>query len=158
MSKPILLIFILLFGFSANAQRMLYLKKQHSPKRHTVHMYDVIKVKTIQDSVFTGQILDISPDMIMLDDTYIKINEIAKLKTYDTFSRSVGKGLQKGSVLFAAIFIANGFITGDRPLLTEGNWYFIGGLLISGILIELLAGKVHRMDKWSIEVLDFSGL
>jgi hypothetical protein len=159
MIKYVLLVLALTCGLALPAQRMLYLKKKQSAKRQTIHMYDIIKVKTTRDSVYKGPVLEIASDMIVIDNAYIKIADITKIKTYDIFSKSVGKGLQYGSAFFAVIFVANSLITGVRPLLTDGNLYFIGALLVSGILIELLAARVHRLDKdWTVEVLNFGDL
>lgn len=155
MRTSLWLIVVLCLGASSlQAQRILYLKKEDSAKRKLVKLYSIVKVKTVQDSSYSGSLNEIAPDAIAIDDNYIKLEDIRAIRTYDMVAKTGGQSLQKGSVLFAAIFVANNLITGSRPILTEENMFFIGGLLIAGVALELVAGKWYRLDKnWKAEVI-----
>jgi hypothetical protein len=149
-----LLFALFMVASNLSGQSILYLKKHHSAKRKMVKLYDIIKVKTIQDSMYMGTLNELSPNMIAVGDNYIKIEDIKGIKTYNMLGRSAGRSLQYGAVLFTAVFITNSIITGDRPLLTEGNWVFIGSLAIAGVVLELISSKWHRLDKnWDTEVI-----
>jgi len=153
--KLILKTLVLLFLFSASdafGQEMLYLKKKYTAKMVRLEQFEVLKVKLKSGETVKGPMYKITPTSIWVEDAYIDYEDIEYIRHNHAFWKGVGRSLEFGAAMFTGIFTVNGIIGGYSPILTQENFYFIGSLLVAGIILELIAMKTYRMDRgWIVE-------
>ena len=114
--------------------------------------YEVLKVKLKSGETVKGPMYKVMPTSIWVEDAYIDYEDIEYIRHNHAFWKGVGRSLEFGAAMFTGIFLANGIIGGYSPVLTSGNLYFVGSLLLGGIILELIAIRTYRMDKgWQVE-------
>ena len=151
--KISLISLLLLASLGVQAQQFLYIKKFRSPKRTRVEQFDQIKVKS-QDTVFEGQLYQVGPDFIMVDDKVIMLEDIEWIRTIHSFWKGMGKSLEIGALVFGGIILVNGLVNHWSPIFTQSSIIALSSVFLAGIILEIIASRTYKKSKgWIYEPL-----
>ncbi len=148
--------FLLLLTFSAtSAQIFLQIEKKNTPKsiRLQAGDYLVYTLKAYPDIWRTERItsLDYDQSLIVLEEGYYKLDEIAKIRLYRNWSQSVSFGMLQfsaGWFLYGGIasLASSEYTMSDREIIIGGIFAAVGFLIRKIFYKKTLSlGEKHRL-------------
>ncbi len=154
--KNTLCVLLLLLAGSVYGQQYLYLQKGNDVPHTRLSLKDHVKFKTSDSTGWTSGILQsITTESITVGGVTYPLEEIKAFRTRNSLGYTIGSAAAAGGVFFSAIIMANGLISGERPIITNNQIILGAGLLTSGLLTRWLSLKTYnREDGWHWKVID----
>ncbi len=158
MKSQVFLIILLIFSFSAIAQKTLLVEKIGKSSKYYYHIGDNIKLKMFSNkNVMKGEITDISDSSITINSIKsddVSIKEIKYVFKQYAFPRKLGIKLSEFSFVIFLVMVTNNLINNSQvftPYVFIISGSFLGGGLISLMLSEK---RCKIGDQWKVKILN----
>jgi hypothetical protein len=157
--KHLFFIVFVTLGFQAFSQEsILTISKKTGGIEKRLAAGDFVKLKTIHDSVYKGQITVFDANKLIIDSVDITLSEIQWVKTYNMGWGAVGKKVMAAGVLYMLVAGVSGAIQGYEPIYNENDFIITGSFLVGGGIFLALSQRKFKMSKYEIDFISFQNL
>ncbi|MDZ7846386.1 MAG: hypothetical protein U5L96_06280 [Owenweeksia sp.] len=154
--KTLLLGILICCSMGLMAQQYLYIKKGNEFPDKKYGLKERITFKTDSAAQWSEGLIDeVSGKYIVISGVQYSLEAITAVRSERQLLKIAGTALWAGGLLFTGIAIINGVINNDAPLVRNSQLAWGGGLVVAGIVMDLLSRKTYRADAgWNWVTID----
>ena len=147
---------LLMLAGTMFGQQYLYLQKDNDIPHTRLELKDRVKFKTADTADWTAGILhEITSESITVGGVTYPLKEIVAFRTRNSLVYTLGSAGVAGGALFTGIFLVNGLINSDSPVITNKQIILGASLVSAGFLVRWLSRKTfEKEDGWKWNVID----